>query len=189
MLQRALREQRTVVIALALALVANLALYGLVVYPLSGRVAAADVRAAAAEQSRRAATAEFAAARAVATGKEQAEAELKTFYDEILPDSLSAAQRATYVRLAQLARDADIRMTRRLASAEAGRRGSLDRLEIAIALEGDYQDLRRFIYQLETAPSFLVIDRLALEEGAVEGDTLRLSLTVSTYYRATAHGS
>ena len=49
-LHRVLREERRSVLALAVALLVNLALYGLAVYPMSKRVAAADARAAAAEQ-------------------------------------------------------------------------------------------------------------------------------------------
>jgi len=184
LLHRVLTEERRPIVALAIALVVNLALYGLAVRPMSNRVAAADARAAAAEQSRRAAAAEFSAARAVAEGKQQAEKELTLFYEQVLPANLAAAQRATYVSLAQPARDTNLLLARRVASAEHARGASLDRLAIDIALEGDYQDVRQFIYRLETGPSFLVIDNLTLEQGATSGDALRLSLQLSTYYRA-----
>jgi Tfp pilus assembly protein PilO len=187
-LQRALREHRRPLLALAIALVANLGLYGFVVYPMSKRVAEADARAAAADGSRRAAAAEFAAARRLADGKAQAEAELKTFYEEVLPDDLSAAQRATYVSLAQLARETNLRLARRQARPHQVLGAALDRLQISIALEGDYQDIRQFIHRLETAPSFVVIDDLGIEQAAMTDDTLRLSLELSTYYRAEAHG-
>ncbi|MBP1634291.1 MAG: hypothetical protein H6Q10_865 [Acidobacteria bacterium] len=189
MLQRVLREQRRPLLVLAIALAVNLALYGLVVRPMSRRVAAADARAASAEQSRRAAAAEFAAARELAAGKAQAEVELTTFYEKVLPGDLSAAQRATYVSLARLARDAGLHLARRVARTEHVRGASLDRLEISIVLEGDYQDIRQFIHRVETAPSFVVIDDLAIEQGATAGNAgLRLSLKLSTYYRAEAHG-
>ncbi len=187
-LQRVLKEERRPLIALAVALVMNLALYGAAVRPLSRRVAAADARAAAADQSRRTAAAEFSGVRAVAQGTQQAEAELKSFYEQVLPDSLSAAQRATYVSLAQLARDTNLRLSRRVAAADHVRGASLDRLGIDIALEGDYQDIRQFIHRLETGPSFVVIDNLTLAQGATEGDALQLSIELSTYYRADPDG-
>lgn len=187
-LHRVLREERRPLVALAIALAVNLALYGFAVRPMATRVAAADARAAAAEQARREAAREFSSVRAVAEGKEQAEQELRTFYEQVLPGTLSAAQRATYVSLAQLARDTNLRLSRRVAAAGHERGGSLDRLEIDIALEGDYQDVRQFIYRLETGPSFVVVDNLTLEQGMTEGDVLRLSLKLSTYYRAEADG-
>ncbi len=187
-LHRVMREERRPLVALAIALVVNLALYGLAVRPMSARVAAADARALAAEQTRREAAREFASVRAVADGTQQAERELQTFYQEILPADLSAAQRATYVSLAQLARDSNLRLTRRVAAAAHERGKSLDRLAIDIALEGDYQDVRQFIYRLETGPSFVIIQNLTLEQGLTAGDALRLSLQLSTYYRAEADG-
>jgi Tfp pilus assembly protein PilO len=187
-LHRVLKEERRPLLALAIALVVNLAIYGLAVRPMSHRVDAADARAAAAEQARRAAASEFSSIRAVADGKQQAEGELQTFYEKVLPGTLSAAQRATYLSLAQLARDTNLRLSRRVVDAEHERRESLDRLAINIALEGDYQDVRQFIYRLETGPSFVVIDHLTLEQGPTTGDVLRLSLELSTYYRANADG-
>ena len=75
-LHRVMREERRPLVALAIALVVNLALYGLAVRPMSARVAAADARALAAEQTRREAAREFASVRAVADGTQQAEREL-----------------------------------------------------------------------------------------------------------------
>jgi len=188
LLNRVLREERRPIVALAVAFALNLALYGLAVRPMSQRVTDADARAAAAEQSRRAAAAEFSSVRAVAAGKDQAERELKVFYEQVLPASLSDAQRATYVSLAQLARETNLRLSNRLASAEPAARASLDRLAISIALEGDYQDIRQFIYRVETGAPFLVIYDLRLDGGA-SGETLRLSLNLSTYYQAAGNGS
>jgi Tfp pilus assembly protein PilO len=109
------------------------------------------------------------------------------FYEQVLPTSLSNAQRATYVSLAQLARESNLRLSNRVASAEPAVRASLDRLAISIALEGNYQDIRHFIHRLETGAPFLVIDDLRLD-GGTSGETLRLSLTLSTYYRAARDG-
>lgn len=188
LLQRVLAEERRPLIALAIALGVNLALYALAVRPMATRVAEADVRAATAEQARREAAREFSSVRAVAEGTQEAEGELRTFYEQVLPGDLSAAQRATYVSLAQLARDTNLRLSRRVAAATHERGGALDRLDIDIALEGDYEDVRQFIHRLETGPSFVVIDNLTLEQGLAAGDVLRLSLELSTFYRAEADG-
>ena len=188
MLRRVLFEQRKAVTLLAVALAANVVVYAAMVYPLRAKVAATDTRAASADQARRAAQREFAAARAVSTGKEQAEAELRSFYEEVLPANPSAAHRATYLPLAQLARECDLRVTRRGAGEVAARQGQLDQWKIALVLEGEYANIRQFIHRLENAPQFVVIDELSLEQGRAPGDPLLLSVTLSTYYR-TSHGT
>jgi len=50
------------------------------------------------------------------------------------------------------------------------------------ALQGDYEDFRRFIYALETAPQFLIIDDLVLTQ-ANPNDPLTLIISMSTYFR------
>jgi hypothetical protein len=49
-------------------------------------------------------------------------------------------------------------------------------------LAGSYANMRSFIHQLEIAPEFVVIDNVALTEGADEG-TLVVNLELSTYYQ------
>ena len=189
MLRRVLLEQRKAVTLLAIVLVANVAVYAGLVYPLGARVAAADTRAARAEENRRSAQREFNAIRAVSSGKEQAENELRTFYDTVLPANLSAANRATYVSVAQLARECNLRYVRRGAGAEeAQRNGQLDQWKIGIVLEGDYANMRQFIHRLENAPYFVVIDELSIEQGRMAGDTLVLSLSLSPYSRTSNGG-
>ena len=49
-------------------------------------------------------------------------------------------------------------------------------------LSGTYPEMRDFLYQLETAPEFVVVDNVQLAEGS-EGGGLVLTLDLSTYYR------
>jgi hypothetical protein len=56
-------------------------------------------------------------------------------------------------------------------------------------LEGDYEDIRKFIYELESGPEFLIIDDITLAQA--QGDSAKpLSLTVamSAYYRLGPNG-
>ena len=46
------------------------------------------------------------------------------------------------------------------------------------ALKGDYEDIRRFIYQVETGSDFIVIDSIALRQGEEAGSPLTLSARV-----------
>ena len=55
---------------------------------------------------------------------------------------------------------------------------------MTMLLKGDYRDIRRFIYELETAPEFIVIEEIVLSQGD-EGDPAQvLTLGLATYYGA-----
>ena len=183
MLGRVVTEHRRVIAVLAVALVANVGVYAGFVYPLASRVADADNRAARAARALREAGLEFAAATGVATSRERAEAELGTFYRQVLPADLDAAHRLTYLDLAQRARQNHLVVARRSASESSERGSGFGRLEIALVLEGQYEDIRRFVYGLETAPGFVVIDDMAIDQGRTGQNSLVLTLQLSTYYR------
>ncbi|HEY3381425.1 MAG TPA: type 4a pilus biogenesis protein PilO [Vicinamibacterales bacterium] len=187
MLRRILTEQRTFVLILGIVLAINVGVYAAVVYPLSVRVGDADARAFRAEETRRAAQREYQAARGIAAGKERAEAELQTFYRDILPSDLSAAHRLTYLNLAQLARKSNLRIQRRTATPGHVRGGSLDVFTIVILLEGNYEDIRQFIYNLEAAPEFVAIESVAIDQGHEASGSLALTLQLVTYYRVVAN--
>ena len=79
-------------------LIANVAVFALVVYPLSQKVPPGSrtptaANAGAADGAKR----DYANARATVTGKGQADAELKKFYSDVLPPDLSGARRITYL--------------------------------------------------------------------------------------------
>lgn len=187
--RRILVEKRSIVLPIAVGLIVNAALYGLVVYPLTRRVEAAEGRAAAAQAKLLVAQQTFTHAKETVTGKGKADEELQRFYGEVLPVDLAAARRITYLRLAQLADQANLRYERRTVRTEQDENSRLARLNMTMVLEGEYDDIRRFIYQLETAPEFVVIEDVALARGQ-EGETaLVLTLEVSTYYRAARDGT
>jgi Tfp pilus assembly protein PilO len=185
-LRRVLTEQRRFLTLLGVALAANIAIYAGVVYPLGRHVADARRRATEAEQTRRVAQRDFAAAKNLATGSARATEDLRTFYEKVLPADVSAAHRATYVSVAQLARKTNLRITRR-GTSEApaqGEEASLDRFTWGLVLEGNYEDVRRFIHEVETSPTFVVIDALSIGQGRESAAGVVLNLQLSTYYRA-----
>ena len=183
-LERILKEKRVYVVALAIGLVASLAVYLLLIHPLGLSVSGAEVRRESAERNLRAAERAHKAALATVTGLGRAKADLQQFYRDVLPRDLSAAGRMTYLHLAQLARDANLRYERRTFSAEQVRDSKLDVLKMSMVLEGSYEDIRRFIFRLETAPDFVVIDQVALGPGRQAEGQLVLTLELSTYFRA-----
>ncbi len=51
-----------------------------------------------------------------------------------------------------------------------------------MVLQGEYENIRRFVYELETAPEFVIIDDVTLTQ-ADAAKPLTLTLELSTYYR------
>ena len=84
----------------------NVALYAIVVYPLSKKVAGGEQAAEASAAALAAARRDYAAARATVAGKGQADVELEKFYSEVLPPDVSGARRITFLRIEQLATQA-----------------------------------------------------------------------------------
>ena len=184
LVRRVLAEHRRIVIPLSVALAVNVLAYILVVYPLSQSVANVTQRDRAAEQALAQAQAEHGQAAGTLTGKARASTELTTFYNEVLPRDLSGARRLTYLRLAQLARESNLRFESGSYRPTDERGSTLTRLKIELVLAGSYADIRTFVHALESSPEFVVIDNMELAEGA-EGGNLAVMLELSTYYRTT----
>ena len=181
--KRILIEKRAVIAQLVIGLLANIAAYALWVYPLGVKSATAVDRAAAAAQSLKAAEQDLANARALVTGKSRAEQEIATFYDKVLPADFSSARRLTYTTLPSLARKANVKMLERREEIDKTEKDArLGILHIQTQWEGDYEGLRRFIYELESDPAFVIIDDVQIiQQEATK--PLNLRLTLSTYYR------
>ena len=181
--KRILIEKRAVIAPLGIGLLANIAAYALWVYPLGVKSATAVDRAAAAAQSLKAAEQDLANARALVTGKSRAEQEIATFYDKVLPADFSSARRLTYTTLPSLARKANVKMLERREEIDKTEKDArLGILHIQTQWEGDYEGLRRFIYELESDPAFVIIDDVQIiQQEATK--PLNLRLTLSTYYR------
>ncbi|HSL24539.1 MAG TPA: hypothetical protein VK886_23585 [Vicinamibacterales bacterium] len=184
--RRVIAEKRRVIMPLFIALAANVVLYAAAVYPLSRRAAGAEERAANARASRVAAQREHAAVRATLEGKDRADLELKKFYAEVLPGDQAAARRITYLRLARLAREAGLEPGRNRFVQEELRNSTLSRLRMTVDLQGDYQAIRRFLFLVETAPEFTIIENVSL--ASAEQGALQISLDLATYYRTPADG-
>jgi Tfp pilus assembly protein PilO len=184
LIQRVLREHRRVVVPLAVALGVNVVVYAVAVYPLSQRVANIQQRDRTAEEQLLAARRDHAQASGTLTGKDRAAAELATFYKDVLPKDLAGARRLTQLRLAQLAREAELKFVRATFEPVNEEKRTLTQLRIEMVLSGTYSDVRAFIHELETAPEFVVVDNIELGQGAESGP-LSVTLHLSTYYRET----
>ena len=187
--KRVLNEKRALIVPLILGLIGNMAAYGLWVYPLEVKSAGAANRAAAAARSLQLADRELAAARALVTGKSRADQELTTFFEKVLAPSLPAARDLTYATLPSLAKKSNVKLLdRRFEVEKPEKNARLGLLKVHTAWQCDYESFRRFIYALESAPPFVIIDDVALAQSD-PSKPLMLVIELSTYYRLGANGN
>jgi Tfp pilus assembly protein PilO len=88
------------------------------------------------------------------------------------------------LRLRQRARESNVQYESGGSTEEEVNNSSLLRLTAQMRLSGEYDDIRGFIYTVETSPDFVVIDNVKLAEGVDSNAPLSVFLEVSTYYRA-----
>jgi hypothetical protein len=185
--RRILAEKRAAIVPLALGIVANIAAYALWVYPLGVKSAGAAGRAEAAAQSVQTAEREFAAAKALVARKAEAEEELSTFYQKVLPADMSSALRLTYATLPAMARKSNVRFVRRSVDEEPPKKDArIGSLKAHTQWSCDYESFRRFIYDVESAPAFVIIDEVSIAQNDPE-KPLSVTVALSTYYRLGAN--
>ena len=187
-LRRMFDEKRRMVIPVLAGLALNVVLFVAVVYPLSVRMRSAEARAQAAAQELQAAERDDAEARGLTQGRDRTYQALKAFYTDVLPSRPAEARQATFSRLTQLAEQHNLEQSRRSTDPTQERDSTLARVQISMTLQGNYEDIRRFIYQLESGSDFIVIDSISLRQGVEAGAPLTLALALSTYYLAEPNG-
>ena len=182
-------EKRVLIIPVALGVILNIAAYLFVVRPLAVKSAGVADRAIAARQALTLAERDLAAARALVTGTSRADEELATFYEQVLPADQNSARRVTYLSLYHLARKMNVKFLDRKTEVEPPKRDArVGRWKIRTELQGDYENLRQFIYALESAPEFVIIDDVTLSQNDAT-KPLTLTIELSSYYRLDAHGN
>jgi uncharacterized protein YecT (DUF1311 family) len=182
--RRILSEKRRLIVPLVIAAIASALLYVVVVFPLGRQVAAAEQQAQQQRDLVMRARQDNQAAKALVQGKQLADASLQKFYQEVLPANASDARRLTYLKLSQLARAANVRLESGTNSYSHEKGSHLSKVTTTYTLSGDYRDVRRFIYSLETAPEFMVLENIALSSLEQQTRTgLAVRLDVATYFR------
>jgi Tfp pilus assembly protein PilO len=183
--RRVLSDKRHVIFPLVLFAIANVVLYVVVIFPLSHQVATAEEEARVQHQQLNAARFDLKTAKATVAGKTQADAELKRFYKEVLPADQATARRITYTRLAELAHQASVKLEHGVNTVSKVKDSSLSKLTTSYALQGDYRNVRKFIYSLETAPEFIVLENVGLTSaGEQQNRALAVNLAIATYFRS-----
>ena len=187
-LRRVFDDKRRLLVPVIAGLALNLVLFAGVVYPLRARVPGMESRADDASRQLQSAEREAAEARGITQGRDRTDTTLKAFYKDVLPSSHAEARQATFLRLTQLARQHDLEQSRRNIDPKQDRGSTLAQLQTSMTLRGSYENIRRFIYRVETGSDFIVIDSIALQQGAEAGSPLTLTLALSTYYQAGVDG-
>jgi Tfp pilus assembly protein PilO len=188
--RRVLVEKRSAIALVVIGVLANVGVYAFAVYPLGVRSATAATRAQRAGENLKAAGADFASARALVAGTTRADQELQTFYGKILPTDFPSARRLTYTTLPDLAKKANVHLLERRSEIDDQnlKKTGLVRLAIQVRLEGSYENFRQFLYALESAPEFVIVDNVAIEQ-ADAAKPLSFAVELSTYYRPGADGN
>ena len=107
----------------------------------------------------------------------------------MLPADLPSARRLTYTTLPSLAKKTNVKMLdRRFEIAKLEKNTRVGLLKVHTAWQCDYESFRQFIYALESASPFVIIDDVSL----VQSDPtkpLTLVMELSTYFRLGANGN
>jgi Tfp pilus assembly protein PilO len=186
--RRVLADKRHLIWPLAIAVIANIALLVLVVYPLSQKASGGERHAEAAAAQLDAARKNHEAANATVSGKETADKALQQFYSTVLPPDLSGARRSL-TKIEQLLARSNLRREHAVMRPTEIRDSHLAKLTVAVDFSGNYADVRRFIYSLETSPEFFVVEHVELAQDADGKTGLRVTATIATYYRAGGDGN
>jgi len=185
LVKRIFEERRGILLPLVIALVANVAVLVVAVFPLQAAVSMAESDASIAQRDLGEARLAERQATAARTSKERADRELEKFYSDVLPASFSTARQTTNIWLYEAARDAGLEFKGSHFDSETLRDSALSRAFSKITLQGRYPNIRKFLYAVETAKEFIIVEKVEL---AQQGDriaangVLQVSLTVSTYF-------
>lgn len=183
--RRLFRERRAIMLPLAVLLAANAAVLALAVLPLSRHVAGLRYDAQNASTSLLRARLLEKQAKNASASKQRADQELRKFYGEILPADARTAQRV-FSFLERAAAESGLQFQHTTVEESEVRDSQLLRMSGKVTLSGEYQNIRKFLYTVETAQEFVVIERVGLAQAADlrsgANGRLEVALDVATYY-------
>jgi hypothetical protein len=102
----------------------------------------------------------------------------------VLPVDAQAASQLTYSWLDRLAKESGVEFDRSTFKEDEVRESRLRRWTGKPKLVGDYASVRKFLYAVETAEEFVIIEEVGLAqlEATRSGDMLELDLSLATYF-------
>jgi Tfp pilus assembly protein PilO len=95
----------------------------------------------------------------------------------------------TYSPLHQMAKKANMRIAelRYEPEAQTAKDARVTRLVIHVSMLGDYDSIRQFLYEIERAPEFVIVDNITLTQGE-QNKSPMLALDLSSYFRVDKAG-
>lgn len=185
LLRRIFVERRTVLLPLVVAFVANVGVLLLGVLPLRQGVKGAEEDALNARVNLAGARASEKGAKQAQVGKERADQEMKKFYAEILPRNFDAAANLISFWPIKIAQQSRVKWSSGTTQTKPLQEPSnLVKVSSKATLTGEYADIRRFLYEIETAEQFVIIESVELSQSgsAQSSGVLEVSLEIATYY-------
>ena len=179
---RIFQEKRVFVTFVLVVLFVDLVLYVFAVFPWINKVVQAESRSILAADQLVLAKTHYAEVKETRENKNNLDAELQRFYADILPLDLAEARSISSPLLVRLADESNLVLERRNSEPVRERDSLLARLRTTMVLTGGYENIRAFIYKLETAEEFIVIEEIGLNQRGSSGGELVFTLGVSTYY-------
>jgi len=184
--RRILTERRSVIVPLAVLLAANVVVLMAVVLPLRRSVSGAEDRRNAAYAHLNAAKAELAEIERTASAKRQAANDLQVFYEQHLPPSSSIARNEVAFWPERTATALGLQYTSIETTQPTPVRDSrLTRVASRFTLRGEYLNIRKFLYAVEAAEQFLIVDKISLAQAGSQqtnSSVLEFEITIATYY-------
>jgi Tfp pilus assembly protein PilO len=178
-------ERRPIALPLVVILLANLAVLALVVLPLRRSVSSYQEGAVDAKAKLADAMLEQRRSQNARASKERADQELKKFYANVLPTSYSNAISLADFWLLRIAGESGVTIKNTQHDTEDVRDSQLERVKGRVTLIGEYANIRRFLYDVETAQEFVIIQKVELAQNtqAQGGNgSLEVTLDIATYY-------
>jgi hypothetical protein len=185
MWRRALAEKRRIIVPPVIGIFGVVSIYVAVVFPLGRQITATEREERTSRDELVKARQDYNNAKATVTGEQQADSTLKKFYHEVLPADKSVAQRLTFTRLTELAKQSNVQLEHGTNDVSREKGSSLSKLTTRYTLTGDYRDVRHFIYALETAPEFMVLENIGLTSASdQQARSVAMNLEIATYFRS-----
>lgn len=184
---RIYRERRQTILAVGGFLVANVAVLLFAVFPLTQSVGANQTAANDARLKLLTSQANNKHVKDARSRRDQAQQEITKFYTSVLPKSHDAAVSLLTFQVRQAAVDAGMKVDVTSTTSTDERESKLVKVSEHITLDGAYQNIRKFLYAVETAQEFVVVEKVELAQKSADlgnpgAGGLAVGLDISTYY-------
>jgi Tfp pilus assembly protein PilO len=183
--RRIFEERKRVLLPLVIVLVTNGAALVLAVLPLKTAVASSESASINAMKDLGEARRLDRQVSQARVSKDHADQELRRFYTEVLPHDFPTAQKTITLWLTDAASEAGLQFKTSHLDWSEVHDSRLSRAFLRVTLEGSYPNIRRFLYAVETAQEFIVVEKVELaqqNDQPTAGGALEVSLVVATYY-------